>query len=303
MCGQKSYLDVQGRGAKPIRRKRRRRAPQKAQAVLVSMFWNARGLADQVDEAIDYMQAKSITVAAFCESKTFGEELSRRGYSWHAGPETLPKRGAKLPRMGVGFLVHDATHPHAEIVEKKSYSAWLRLKGDSQDLYICGAYAPVYKAQKMDALKEILDGCVRYRNKGHVIVGGDLNVRCAANGDKTTSKPGRYLMTQSAAHGLEIVNQMNDLCQGEFSRVQEVKLKHGGHTTRQTTVDYVLVAAIHEGSVAQFQIDADSLTAGLGSQTIGFEVSVGGQANNWPIACDRSTQVPSQVETGGDGPR
>ena len=264
--GLEGNLDVQGcegtsppRKRKPRRRLRRSRKGGSIDAgTLKSMFWNARGIVDEVDEVIDFMLARGVSVAGVCESKTYGEELSRRGFTWLRGPETLPRRGQKQPRMGLGFLVRDKAHPNATVVETGTHTMWIRLQGALRDLYLCVAYAPVYRKQKAAALQELLNGVDRFQDKGDVLVGGDLNVRCAANGDKTVSTPGRTFMADCASRGHCIINHMPGVCLDQFSRVQEVRLKNGTRVTRQTTVDYALVPASRATKVVSLEMDADA---------------------------------------------
>ena len=206
------------------------------------LFWNSCGLEDDLDLVQEYMMEHECAFGCFSETKLFGQDLCEKDevWEWHPGPETLPALGSKLPRLGLGVMTRRSLFPSASVVRKDKYSVWVRLPGTVMDAYVCAAYIPVYDNLKKAALKEILAGCRVYRDKGLVILGGDLNARCGCNGDPVTNKYGRNLAKGCAEESMCIVNELEQLCRGEFTRVQDVAIDGVVHT-RKTTLDYVLV--------------------------------------------------------------
>ena len=60
-----------------------------------------------------------------------------------------------------------------------------------------------------------------FRGKGLVAIGGDLNARSGYNGDVIVSADGKRLLDMCREAGLTVVNSMVDICQGDFTRVQD----------------------------------------------------------------------------------
>jgi hypothetical protein len=58
-----------------------------------------------------------------------------------------------------------------------------------------------------------------FRGKGLVAIGGDLNARCEYNGDVIVSADGKRFLGMCREAGLTVV----DICQGDFTRVQDEK--------------------------------------------------------------------------------
>jgi hypothetical protein len=141
----------------------------------------------------------------------------------------------------------------------------------------------VYDNLKKAALQEILAGCRVYRNKGLVVLGGDLNARCGCNGDPVINKYGRDLSKGCAEESMCIVNELDELCHGEFTRVQDVVVEGVKHT-RKTTLDYVLVPLQQQGRVLDLVIDDKS---GLDSDHRPVRVSV-----RWNHGPSRPVKMP-----------
>ena len=77
------------------KRRRGKRCGGRAHVSVRGMWWNARGLEDDLELVQDYMVEKKIDYACFCETKVFGKDLCAgdEAWAWHAGPEVLPKLG------------------------------------------------------------------------------------------------------------------------------------------------------------------------------------------------------------------
>ena len=137
--GDKGLQGAQGwRRKKPRRRGTVRKAVWPQTHSCKILWWNARGLADDIDDLLDVMEREQVTVAVICETKSYGDELSRRGFTFLRGPETLPKPGMAVPRKGIGMLVSDKEHPHASVEETGTHSMWIKLPGQKTDMYVCG---------------------------------------------------------------------------------------------------------------------------------------------------------------------
>jgi hypothetical protein len=107
---------------------------------------------------------------------------------------------------------------------------------------------------------EMVDVFRRYMDKGVVLWGGDMNLRCGMNGDSVTNTAGRSLMRRCKKHGITIVNDM-DLATGEFTRKQWVRLHKDTpqeeKVLRETTIDYTLVTAVYTNRMLRFEVGED----------------------------------------------
>ena len=205
------------------------------------LFWNARGIEEEMIELIVLLEECNAKVACIMETKIFGKNLSTKEWKWLAGPETLPSLGGDTPRMGLGFLVH-ASFVDAAVVRKGKYTAWLCLPGVHVDMYICAVYIPVYGKQKTAALEEIWKGYNKFRHEGVVVLGGDLNARCGANSDTVINTAGRTIMRQCQEEEMSLLNLDPKRCFGAFSREQQVTIAKTKETVvHRTTIDYVLI--------------------------------------------------------------
>jgi hypothetical protein len=221
------------------------------------MFWNARGVEEDLVELIVHLDENDIQVACIMETKVFGTDLSTDKYKWISGPETLPSVGGNTPRMGLGFLV-SREYPRASLVRKGRYTAWLRIPG-AVDLYVGAIYIPVYPQQKLEALKELWLGYQAYEHVGLVVMGGDLNARCGANGDAIVNTFGRKVLRECSEKDIDIVNMNTELVVGSFSREQTVYLKKTGESVvHRTTIDYVMTQKEQAHRVESLKICEDS---------------------------------------------
>ena len=101
--GDKGLQGAQGwRRKKPRRRGTVRKAVWPQTHSCKILWWNARGLADDIDDLLDVMEREQVTVAVICETKSYGDELSRRGFTFLRGPETLPKPGMACQGWALG---------------------------------------------------------------------------------------------------------------------------------------------------------------------------------------------------------
>ena len=135
-------------------------------------------------------------------------------------------------------------------MRKGRYTFWIRVPGESTDLYVCVTHVPVYRAPgRKAAFDEIGEGYKFFRALGLVVIGGDFNSRCALNGDPILDTSGRHLIDFCQEHSLTIVNSLA-VCEGEFSREQVVL----GSWVR-TTIDYVLIMDHAEDVVRKLRLN------------------------------------------------
>ena len=237
--------------------RRKRRVAESVPKTVRGMFWNCRGLETELLLLKDYMRSKAVSFACLCETKVCGADLSCSEWIWIPGPETLPKMGSALPRMGLGVLADRRMFPSAAAVKTGKYTVWVRLQGADADFFICAAYAPVYVAQKMAAFEEVIASSQTFRGKGLIAIGGDFNARCGYNGDAVVSSEGKRLVGMCQEAGLTLVNSLADICKGDFTRVQKACVD-GVDTTFRTTIDYVLVPSEQEDRTISLTIDEES---------------------------------------------
>ena len=160
-----------------------------------------------------------VAYACLCETKLFGEDISTDKWKWLAGQRRFPAFRTTRRRREWAWV---SWFPDAEVVHTGKYTVWVRLPGRTMDMYVCACYAPVYPSQKRDAIAEVVTSYLQFWNKGFVTIGGDFNVRCGHNGDMVVNADGAHLQEVCANHGLNIVNSMEDICEGEFTWEQDV---------------------------------------------------------------------------------
>ena len=221
--------------------------------MVCGMFWNCRGLEDEIEHVKLVLEERDAAYGVFCETKSFGANYSDSTWEWLPGPETLPSLGESVPRMGLGVLVRKSLFPGASVVSSGKCTMWVRLPGYGTDLFVCGIYVPVYPRQKRAALDELSAGCARFSNKGRLVIGGDMNARCGLNGDSMVNSYGRQLLRCCGKNLLSIANAMSDQCVGQFTRVQDVVIRAEKITFR-TTIDYVLLPDSQLGSFVSLEI-------------------------------------------------
>jgi hypothetical protein len=221
-------------------------AASKPNRALELMFWNARGIEDDVDDVINFMEERGISVGCFVETRLFKKSLSRGKWEWHGAAEHLPNLGQKSPRLGLGAFVDSERHPGSYVARKGEFTMWVCLKGEVQDLFIGVVYAAVYNLPDREtAFRELGAGYAHFRSKGIVVIGGDFNSRCGMNGDETLSTSGRQLFGFCEDFSLTIVNALAGVCSGNFTRIQG---------DERSTIDYVLVPTLSQTSILSLEI-------------------------------------------------
>ena len=108
------------------------------------MFWNARGIRDEVPEVLDTMKIKKVGIGLFMETRIYGEDLSQGDWKWLSGTEVLPSPGGDVPRLGMGAFVNDKMLPGAAVVKTYEHSFWVRVPGHAEDMYLCAVHLPLY---------------------------------------------------------------------------------------------------------------------------------------------------------------
>ena len=235
------------------------------------MAWNARGLVGELLDVERVLKEKDVSMAVFMETGVTRERVDNGlgaecEYRW-VTREEWPLGGRDgYPLRQLGALCHKVRLPGAECVREDVFSIWIKVPArvrDERDLYVCIVHMPQggEVVDRKFALDEIRRGLDRYRVDGTCAVVGDFNARCGCNGDGEVNTPGRVLMDFADEQALTIVNCLDSLCSGSFSRVQTVH-RDGAKVVDRTTVDYVLVDDCVLDSVRSLSIIED---AGLNS--------------------------------------
>ena len=118
----------------------------------------------------------------------------------------------------------------------------LRIPTSPKPVYVCVTHVPLVSVPvaRQAAFTEIKNGIIKFRKLGVVIIGGDLNARCAMNGDTTRLPCGTHLMDFCDENVLTMVNSLSAIVNGEFTRVQ-LATRDGITSWDKTTIDYVLI--------------------------------------------------------------
>ena len=97
-----------------VRRARQKLGPG-VPAHMQMLFWNARGIVDDADAVIDFMDEKNIVLGCCMETEVYenGDNMSRGFWDWHAGPEHLPALGEEKPPLGLGAYTDKRRLPNA----------------------------------------------------------------------------------------------------------------------------------------------------------------------------------------------
>ena len=222
------------------------------------MLFNSRGLPPKAALIKRKMVKKGVVVAGFPESQTYEETgLDDAEWQWEAGKENTPGWHDKFPPRGIGALTHKLKCK-ASLVHKGKFSMWQRIERRGGDpIFLCVAYYPKSTDTKghRTANKEVLDQVQEYLRVGEVIFMGDCNAHTGANGDKSPKvTAGRLLEDMLKSVSLTMVNKLESLCEGKFTRVE---VKSGGMA--ETTIDYV---AVFEGilpHIVGLTIDDDQM--------------------------------------------
>ena len=212
-------------------------------------------------DVLRLMDALKIAVFGLMETRVFGGDLSWGKYRWIRGPELLPLPGGAEPRRGLGALVDTSVYPGAAAVWLGMHSFCLRLpsKSGGRPTFVFVCHVPILQESlaRVAAFSELHGAIRKYRKMGNVVLGGDLNSRCAVNGDTRVKACGRQLLEFCDDTALSMVNSLEGVCVGEFSRTQVVR-RRGLEYTNRTTIDYVLVDDICNVTRLEF-LDVDDL--------------------------------------------
>ena len=233
------------------------------------LFWNARGLEGSLQAVTELLVTRKVGIAAFMETHSYGENFATQvpgNWYWLAGPELLPNLGGSVPRRGLGALINGDQFPGGSVLRKFKYSYWLRIPGGQSKiaLIVCVAHVPVYESteySKRDrklAFDELAQGLELYRGMGVLALVGDFNSRTAMNGDTEFKTCGRQLLDFANDNGLVVVNSLDEICSGKFTRVMQC-VRDGAVCLDQTTIDYALTNLCNEDSAVSLTILEDSM--------------------------------------------
>ena len=187
-------------------------------------------------------------------------------YSWILGSGQRLSRDSAPGKGGVGVLVHSSIRGSIHKLESTRDQLWLRLDDSSHSsggapVFVGVVYLPSgsdanVRAECARIYEELAERVQKYQSRGTVLLGGDMNARIAANGDRVTNQAGVQMTEFCQRNGLLIANTQlptrDNLprCSGSFSRVE---LRSDG--LQQSTVDYVLVSKSAQAQVASLSLD------------------------------------------------
>ena len=98
------------------------------------MFWNARGLADEVQQTLEFMTSRNVAAALFCETNVYDANLSQGRWKWLRASQLLPHPGDTSPRRGMGAFINKDILPGASVVKVYDDSFWVNIPGPSKKL-------------------------------------------------------------------------------------------------------------------------------------------------------------------------
>lgn len=183
-------------------------------------------------------------------------------YSWILGTGLGPSRDREPGKGGVGALIHASIRGLVHKLEATREQLWLRLDDKRHTpVFIGVVYLPSgshtsARTECTRIYEELAVRVQKYQSQGTVLLGGDMNARIAANGDKVTNTAGLQMIRFCQRNGLMIANTElparddQARCTGSFSRVE---LHSDG--LQQSTVDYVLVSKISQANVTSLSLE------------------------------------------------
>ena len=149
-------------------------------------------------------------------------------------------------------------------LNEKVCTALLFPSGGSNPLmFVVVTHLPMLNdfAGRLLAFEEMADFLTSHRKLGLCILGGDFNSRCAVNGDAALRTCGSELLEFCEDNTLCMVNSLEDVCSGEFSREQQV-CRDGVTSWDKTTIDYMLIDMAYEPIVKSLVfLDLDGLVS------------------------------------------
>ena len=212
-------------------------------ALLVLVWWNARGLMNKEAEFKDFLTVRGAVYGGVQESGAYKSDkvLSDKEWQWNAGPEGRPTEEGGGPSRGVGAFVATGK-AEASVIRSGTYSVWHRMEvvGEgAKPLAIGTGHWPTAHDIKghEKANRELAADITCLREQGYSLVyGGDLNAHTGSNFDTMpVDEAGRMMLETADWGGLLVVNRIPGKCVGGPSRVQE---KEKGQES--STLDYVL---------------------------------------------------------------
>ncbi len=108
---------------------------------------------------------------------------------------------------GIAITIHNSIRRNIKILTPKSKDyVWVQLDKNAfsldNDLFICAAYIPPQdssysKQLKTDIFDDIESDVYKYKNKGHIILTGDLNAITGTAADSITEDNDKHLPTEA----------------------------------------------------------------------------------------------------------
>lgn len=216
-------------------------------------FMNIDGLNIQKKEDIEkWVKVEKVDVMAVLEIKRSQDQKANgiKGYRW----QTFLR---DKPTGGIGVWIKEGLNIQIEEDSRKSLGdlqnemIWLRIGNGRKIWYLGIIYMGVnkakYKEKNNNLWDEIERCCADYKDKGKVVIMGDLNSHISEKGEGINEN-GKRLEKLVKEQGLEIANFMEN-CKGKWTYVE--KMKRGA----KTVIDYICISEEHKNDITSMWID------------------------------------------------
>ena len=76
-----------------------------------------QGLADEVQQTLEFMTSRNVAAALFCETNVYDANLSQGRWKWLRASQLLPHPGDTSPRRGMGAFINKDILPGTSVVK------------------------------------------------------------------------------------------------------------------------------------------------------------------------------------------
>jgi hypothetical protein len=202
-------------------------------------YQNVRGFEAHLHEIKEFLEAKkpsiySITESFLYKNTKLEKHMKSMGYTSETVDAQVTSKNGH-PRGGIAVLIRNDIAKHINIVYSNQRILCIQISGIYPlPLFLFTVYFP--EKNEVDERKRIYDDLraqiKQLRECGYIMICGDFNAKCKANGDKYMDDAGRRLLEFCQQVELIMVNTCS-CAQGKFTRQE-------GNTT-PSTLDYCLV--------------------------------------------------------------